>query len=489
MLARTLNISVGSVAPTNTLNRIASISPRYLQTSWFFRLSQLSAPEAAAILDRLIPEAFEGDNIRLASSLTCPRATVGLEVFKLIIFELSNNSDHWVFSNEDEKIPNMGLFSSLSLTKPTVLNEVFQRAPNEPSLLAAVHTLFRLACFGKYDELLLTMIKCDKKIHNGVHVCIQPPHLIEAFDMAMELRNEKLIGLLLSPENQHLIQEAFHDGYLARQLAHLLLDESESSTTIIKMMLLSGIKFQFHRDQLLDLITDGYFEVLLLPTDYRADLDDEVTAALQICNDYPLITVDTVDATVAAVAFSCNECGLRRFDGPAMNRNLRNRCGDCEARALKMLHEVRLRKARADNGISTVPLNVLIIAAARGFNEIIHTFAGDHEGLNWANKDGLWPLCAAVVFNHLDTCRLLLQLGACPNYRPPTPESGSCWMLPLHEAALANYVSIAQILLKASAHIDQRDALTARELPYVGLKENYSLCRTLLITTRSSNPA
>lgn len=454
MLARTLNISVGSQIPAWSPRWTTSIGRKLTQLS---RLSRRSALKVAAVFDSFIPEAFPGDNMRLAASITRPRATMELELFKLIIFELSNNSFRFNFQDDAKTV--VGLCNSLGLAKPAILNELFRLAPNEPSILASVHALFMAACAEKLNNLISTMIKCDRRVHNGTHICIRPSHLAEALIMAIKLRDLNLIHLLLSPASRHSIQEGVQNQHLTAVLADLFLDESELTTTIVRKFLSSGI--QFHGDQLLSAIRAGNLEVFSLLADHHADLDHEIKADFDISksNSYPRIRIDALNAAVAATTCSCHECKSREVHTSRFDIDLRHRCQDCEAQAMKMLREVRRRQGIALNDVSAVPLNMLIIAAARGFNDLIRTFAGGHETLNKASKHGLWPLCAAVIFNHLDTCRLLLQMGASPYYRPPISDSESRWLSPLHQAVWFNHVPIARELLNAGAHMEQRDSV------------------------------
>lgn len=418
MLARTLNISVGSVVLAGSQRWTTSIGHMVSQ------LSQLSTPKAAVALDRFIPETFPGDNMRLAAALTCPRATIDHEVLKLIIFWLSNNFFRWYDRDDSKGI--MELCNILGLAKPAIINELFRLAPNQPSILAAIHALFMAACETESGNLISTMIQCDKNMHNGTHAYIKPSHLTRTLKMALKSKNLDLIEVLLSPASHRIIQEVLQSWDLHEGQTHLFFDESELTTTIVRMFLSSGIKFP--GDQLLNAIRAGNLEVFNLLVDHHVDLDHKTTGNIQILFTdrknilYPYIKVDALNTAVAAVTYTCHECKPRQVYRNEFDIGFQGRCHNCEARAMKMLHEVRLRKGIAVNDVSVAPLNMLIIAAARGFNEIICTFAGGHETLSKANKHGLWPLGAAVTFNNLDTCRLLLQMGASPNFRPPTSD-------------------------------------------------------------------
>ncbi|KAI0412947.1 hypothetical protein F5X98DRAFT_391377 [Xylaria grammica] len=446
-LAYTLKISAGSLISVSSLRWTTSVGPT------FSRYPKHPTSEAVAALDRFVPEAFPGDNLRLAESLTRARVTRNLEIYKLIIFELSNNPSRPYIYTTWEKV--MGLCSRLGLTEPTILNELCRLAPNERSILAAVHTLFVAACSNGSADLVSAMIWSDRKVNNGTHICLKPSHLTEALKMAIKSRNLSLIKMLLSPESHCIIQEAVQIREPANALADLFFDESMLTTTIVRTFLSSGINF--HGDQLLAAITGGNLEVFDLLVNHAMDINHQATGDHKFFLNFLTIMVEALNAAVAAVICSCHQCRSRSLSFSYPRATLPQYCRDCEALAKEMLLRVCSRKAISVNGVPAAWPNVLIIAAARGFNDIIHLFDGGHETLDKANKSGLWPLCAAVISNHLDTCRLLLQMGADPNYRPPTSESDFYWLSPLHQAASLGHTPIARELVKAGAFIEHKD--------------------------------
>ncbi|KAK6073861.1 hypothetical protein SCUP515_06783 [Seiridium cupressi] len=55
-------------------------------------------------------------------------------------------------------------------------------------------------------------------------------------------------------------------------------------------------------------------------------------------------------------------------------------------------------------------IELLVLASALGYNKLLRYILGSGDDVNRANSCGLWPLGAAVLGNHPDTCRVLLKL-------------------------------------------------------------------------------
>ncbi|KAI1110895.1 hypothetical protein F5Y14DRAFT_338038 [Nemania sp. NC0429] len=446
MLAQTSNTPLRFSVPAGSLHWNTNTEA----LSQFFHLNALDIPST---LDRFVPEAFEGDNMRLAASLGHIREPMDIGVFKLIIFELSNNSTHWAYSRQMDLV--MGLWNSLGHAKLTLLNTLYQLAPKEPSILAALGAMFMGGCSIGSEDLVRTMIEYDPTKYNERHAWITPDHIAKALEMAIKSKNLDLADRLLSKASRGLMQEAIINvRELQPVLDRLFSEKSLFAMIMIKKFLTS--KIWFRGDKLLHAITASNAELLKLLVDNNTNLDYKANSFFRPCSgSIPgQITVDGLDATAAAVTCSCRNCEAHYSDTLRPNMILKTHCQDCETQAKEMLKLVHGLRGNAPE----VSLGLLIIAAARGFNDIICTFARSPKALNKANESGFWPLFAAVTCGRLDTCRILLQRGARPDYRPPAPLYNVHQFPPLHQAAFLNHVDIARELLKYGAQMEHRCA-------------------------------
>lgn len=106
----------------------------------------------------------------------------------------------------------------------------------------------------------------------------------------------------------------------------------------------------------------------------------------------------------------------------------------------------------ASNSTQSPDLDVVILAALYGYDALLPTFMHSPSSLNQQNGRGIWPLSAAAMGNNESTCRLLVRLGADPNYIPPFGD----WPAPLHHAVYHNSTPLVEVLLDLGADINHQ---------------------------------
>ncbi len=99
----------------------------------------------------------------------------------------------------------------------------------------------------------------------------------------------------------------------------------------------------------------------------------------------------------------------------------------------------------------------MVLSAAQGYTEVLSYLHHRIAAPLGCTNGGLSPLCAAIEWRQVDTCRLLLELGASPHEKPEGRlEAGGSLGFPLlHLAVARNNCEIVRLLIEHGATIDE----------------------------------
>ncbi|MBL7792941.1 MAG: ankyrin repeat domain-containing protein [Saprospiraceae bacterium] len=98
---------------------------------------------------------------------------------------------------------------------------------------------------------------------------------------------------------------------------------------------------------------------------------------------------------------------------------------------------------------------VLVIAASRGFYDIVKLLLKKEADPDLMNRVGQTALCRAVYFGHEDIAKLLVSHGASINKAGPHYQ-----MTPLHAAAKSAQPAIGQWLIENGARVDAQEGIS-----------------------------
>jgi len=111
-----------------------------------------------------------------------------------------------------------------------------------------------------------------------------------------------------------------------------------------------------------------------------------------------------------------------------------------------------------------------LLAAAAANGDLItarKVIEQNPKSLNSWGPDGTTPLCAAVMWGHVEFVKLLISAGADPNVR----NKGSAQWGPLHAAALQEHGKLCMFLLERGADPSMQDTMGVTPSDYASVSE------------------
>ncbi|TNE28068.1 MAG: hypothetical protein EP346_10605 [Bacteroidetes bacterium] len=133
------------------------------------------------------------------------------------------------------------------------------------------------------------------------------------------------------------------------------------------------------------------------------------------------------------------------------------RTGNVEA--AKAMVQINADTLASENGQGYSPL---ILAAYHDQTEFIQYLV--EQGIDVSGSEGEPTALQAVCYKGFtETCAVLLEAGANPNYKDPNG------MSPLHYAAQFNHINIVNLLLEAGADVNATDLNDRKPLDYAVL--------------------
>ena len=416
-------------------------------------IKECNINQVAAVFDQHMPEAFPGENVRRAHTLTRTTFGLDLESLKLVIFQLSNNFIGYDYDNPFETLR---LCQALGVDQPNILTSLFTLAVHEPSIAAVLDRLFRDAFMVHETGLVSAMMRENTRYDRGQKYHIRPFPIETALLFVCSRSAEKrwrlklpcnsnlvMIEVLLGPvhapasplanifKNQLLELVASGDDYTSSlEMVEILLSRGANITSLallsaisagneplVRLMAAKGANFWFEMEEPISMEFRSYF----------VPVSNVLTAAVLRCCP--------TDRWKYCLYYP-HPFSLPGASDGGRTGTLEEHRSKAELRALSMYRLIlELLKGRTATGEGTsfsdfatsraLSQNALISAIYFGYNDLIRQLAR-YSDMNRANEFGVTPLQAAILSDNANTCRLILELGADPSLNSDPTEFGWC---------------------------------------------------------------
>lgn len=447
--------------------------------------SGLEVCKFATNLGHVMPEVYTGEHIRRVCAIAQAQTSLSIDLLEILIFQLSNSflGDDGDF-NFERIVHLMGAFG---LDNPTMIRSLFDAAADQPTILAVLDKLW-IAAYVTSSTKLVSLIFTEfvRRYDGSDEFALD---IYQALHWAIVTENLNLAKVVLSgPKTTHVTEvlSVLGNHYLekcsmkrnhefALEMAALLLERydlllkttnestsnqrrrrrsirddtdvvshalSSGNIRLARFLVGAGFEIRYHSD-LWIIPKAGYAKKYLGGYKSRSIIDHQTIFTAAVVPHILLDHSSSIDFSDVGPSIKLSN----RAESEKMV--LENFLGLSE-----MLSEIgKLPEwlEGASNSTQSPDLDVVVLAALYGYDAFLQTFMHSPGSLNQQNSEGIWPLSAAALGDNASTCRLLVQLGADPNYVPPCED----WPIPLHNAVFHNSTHLVEVLLGLGTDINR----------------------------------
>ncbi|KAK1754864.1 ankyrin repeat-containing domain protein [Echria macrotheca] len=411
----------------------------------------VSMSRLASAIGRTLPESYPGEHLMRAEILTRGSGPELLrESTMLAVIALSNNFGS-CWSDSQWKEVTILLRGAGMLAMPfdfTSLHDVTTSAFMEKLFQGAFMRFFRSAAANDVVEEYVHIIKWLLSSGQNPNLAVGMYSKETPLQLSVRIWSVAMVELLLHHEaDPNLV---FGTTEPALELAISDISNNPSVLSKIVGLLISagaGVNGPAHNmspPALHQAVTGGNLEVAELLIEHGANINYTTTLACQYCKNCAELT-----ALRAAAGF----------------------CGSSN-RAFELVQWVINNSQTRGSSVgvlSSIESGALHAAAEKGHNEVVSYFFQISGTVDYVDEHFLTPLHLAVHGGHVETCRLLLEMGARVNMALGGPS-------PLYIAAIHGSLRHLEILdLLISRGADVNTGCSADQYCYRGLKERLRL--------------
>ncbi|KAI1342178.1 ankyrin repeat-containing domain protein [Xylariaceae sp. FL0016] len=470
-------------------------------------LSSQSIEKVAEELQHYMPETFPGQNVRRAHSLARTWPEIDLDMLQLIVFRLSEGF------HKKYDIPSckevVRLCEILGVFKPSTLRPMFTLALEQATTAAFLQNLFLSACTAGEAGVVALFIKENNHHTQNASPIIHTGVIDRALKTAVRYdTGTQVLRAILASETYdcslHRSQRSTISGWV---ILNTCIRHNRTQHVLDVAVALSkiGVAFELN-DEYCDatvLLAISTGETRFIPWlrsrgvhlsswHIRSDLGGFTEISWVVCRPYydpndkafkmdQLHIVAASCPYVAAVVSCCHdfwgspkhldlELHTKMLPDGERSHDLEKHHEQGQQRAIRMYRSVLEERLQLNIhpeywdlksiGIhEPAPIDVLVIASARGYNDLVRRLVLGPQDLNRCNGKGMSPLRAAVIGNQLRTCRLLLHMGADPNFNLSYDPRVAKWACPLHIAVFYDSTVLVSVLVSCGADLSHRCAV------------------------------
>ncbi|KAK6076650.1 hypothetical protein SCUP234_07045 [Seiridium cupressi] len=387
----------------------------------------------ASRLGQFMPVAYIGEHVRVVHSMMRSWPSEPAAVLEILIFQLSN---HFLDQDFDDYAV-IRLIRLAGLDTSEAIRSLMRAANAQPTIAAVLDQIWKAAWRTRSVDIA-AMFSAERKSlgceginsHLQFQVGVALTHSISSEDLS-------LAKAIIGPGSASITQQL---GWIGMKLL-LQCCARKNHNFAIKMASLflsagvsvsKGMPGALHYALLNDNIPLGN---LLIDHDsnwYCGHINFSVVwgesdggeMARRTCN-IPIYIVERMTAETGAI-ININQRGTTTFTDylndlwtggsiivPPYSQEAEETSIATYLWLMKKLFAVsNLPEQERDAGdTGKLPnIELLVLASALGYNKLLRYILGSGDDVNRANSCGLWPLGAAVLGNHPDTCRVLLKL-------------------------------------------------------------------------------
>lgn len=401
-----------------------------------------SIDQIAARFDLIMPESYPGDNLLRATVLVGGRPSdLQAEALKVLLYTLSNrlliDDDGWRGMPNNSRLL-VGLCRLSGLAEPLAMQNLVELSRRSLTLTAVVNDLFRAAVLAMAADIVSRLLKADDRIDPDWPVRHeQTPLKFAAVEGCVDLV-AALLNSGASCNDGELVAAAIcrPEAGLSHEIVKLLVGRGASLEGYPLSALQAAIVMD-DRDLIDFLVGEGSdlncrrhpepFDGSLWEYDYDVYARLHDVGCLGLAAAFPSTLPDS----------SLGEMHLEE----------KRALGLCQ----KLLDSYGPQMELSSRSLG----DAMIMSAARGYTQILLYFRDRFSAPLDAINGFITPLYAAVRWNHVEACRLLLDLGASLHVRPPYSHAGHPAPPLLHIAACQNYYEMVEVLLQHDAAINE----------------------------------
>ncbi|KAI8626815.1 ankyrin [Xylariaceae sp. FL1651] len=419
-----------------------------------------SVDRIAGYLDQVIPATCLDDNLRRAATFSGgSQSEKQREAINILFYLVSNhlimNSN---FPGQTQYVEDARAFVDIcqlsGLTEPHVLARLVRESLRSPTMTAVIDQLYEAAVNTETVGLVRALLAADSRINPnrpvGRIMEFAAPWFVSssALEFALFKGSAELARSMLQAGAD--VNDYRHESVSPLMRAALASPENVS-LQLTELLLQRGASiYEGNEPVALSLaIMKGKFRLIKLLHDSGADFTStrgEVLCRCHSSGDY-LLSLNYVTCLGLAASFSTKDF-RERYRSSSMKKKNQNT-------ALCLVKHILALASVGFDLDGKLKSDAMIHAAKQGYTEVIsylHRLGARVDSQN----TGLCPIHAAVDWGQVESCRLLLDLGASARADYHTRIR---WfdgqVSPLHVAVSYNSFELASLLIKHGVDIDR----------------------------------
>ncbi|KAI1475597.1 ankyrin [Daldinia eschscholtzii] len=428
-------------------------------------LLRKSVDRIAGHLDKFIPPTFANENLRRAVTLTGgTRREVQKEILKIILFLASNNLILNGPNYYEEARAFMDVFRMSGLAEKHTLTRIVTISLGSLTMTYVLDKLYEAAVATEAADLIFALLDADKRMNPD-----RPAVPVQSFEL-FSISSSALYYALSKGSAEfvrHMLRagadprKTSYEGYTSLMFA-ILGPYSSVRIQLIQLLEQQGAISKSEDELSMALflaIMKGDFQIIDLLCELGAELGFTCPVAKLTSNDRDLSSaVDYITCLGLAAKFKAEN-----YD---WSNSSSDETTDDEDTSLRLVKHILDRAGPEFDIDHRHKSDAIIFASRRGYNSVISFL--HCRGARLSSRNGcLDPISAAVIWANVETCRLLLELGA-SIHADPRPRRwfigsrnlrrfsgvGPTRFSLLHIAVHYNSYAIAELLIRAGADIN-----------------------------------